>query len=141
MCNYSTGDKADVIAAPDDGGTRTLAHGGFSGGARGRLGATAIHFCTPWQRDELTGGAYAVYGPGQLSQIRPMLQQPHGLIAFAGDHLDDDHGYMEGAVASGEAAALWLISQDPTTGRSHVSITQDELRTADGHSGRILLFP
>lgn len=87
---------------------------GVPGADSARLLST---FCMPWQRDELAGGAYAVYGPGQLSRIRPLLRQPHGSIAFAGDHLGDDHGYMEGAVASGKVAALWHMRRRGATGQ------------------------
>ena len=115
LCNYATGDKADVIAAQGEGGRERLLMADLAGvpGARSaRLQAT---FCKPWQRDELAGGSYAVYGSGQISRIRPLLRQPHGCIAFAGDHLGDDHGYMEGAVGSGEAAAAWLTGRSSAT--------------------------
>lgn len=117
LCNYATGDKADVIAAQDSNGRNRLLMAdlaGVPGADSARLLST---FCTPWQRDELAGGAYAVYGPRQLSRIRPLLRQPHGSIAFAGDHLGDDHGYMEGAVASGKVAALWHMRQGGATGQ------------------------
>ncbi len=117
LCNYSTGDKADVLAAQDKGGLERLLMADLAEVPGADCAQLRSTYCTPWQRDELTGGAYAVYGPGQLSRIRPLLRQPHGSIAFAGDHLGDDHGYMEGAVASGEAAALWLMQRDRTIGR------------------------
>ena len=115
LCNYSTGDKADVLAAQDDLGRNRLLLADLAGVPNAESARLLSTFCTPWQRDELAGGAYAVYGPGQLSRIRPLLRQPHGCIAFAGDHLGDDHGYMEGAVASGKAAALWLMQQGDST--------------------------
>ncbi len=117
LCNYSTGDKADVIAAQDDRGRERLLLTDLEGVPGADHAQLLSTFCTPWQRDELTGGAYAVYGPGQISRVRPLLRQPHGCIAFAGDHLGDDHGYMEGAVASGETAALWLIERNRATTR------------------------
>ncbi len=112
LCNYSTGDKADVIAAQDDAGRERLLLGDLAGVPDVGSAQLLSTFCTPWQRDELTGGAYAVYGPGQFSRVRSLLRQPHGCIAFAGDHLGDDHGYMEGAVASGEAATRWLMQRN-----------------------------
>ena len=62
----------------------------------------------PWQRDRHTGGAYAVYRPGQWFTVRPTLQRPHGKVLFAGEHLADWQGFMEGAVVTGEAAAKAL---------------------------------
>ncbi len=111
LCNYSTGDKADVIAAQNQEGRDRLLLADLAEALPAGAAQLRATHCKPWQQDELTGGAYAVYGPGQISRIRPLLRQPHGRIAFAGDHLGDDHGYMEGAVASGEAAAQWLMQR------------------------------
>jgi monoamine oxidase len=62
-----------------------------------------------WQRDKYTDGAYALYRPGQWFGIRPILQRPHGKVLFAGEHLADWQGFMEGAIETGEAAATALI--------------------------------
>ena len=62
-----------------------------------------------WQRDPFTEGAYALYRPGQWFGIRPILQRPHGKVLFAGEHLADWQGFMEGAVETGEAAAKGLL--------------------------------
>jgi monoamine oxidase len=62
-----------------------------------------------WQRDPYTDGAYALYRHGQWFGIRPILQQPHGKVLFAGEHLADWQGFMEGAIETGEAAAAALI--------------------------------
>jgi monoamine oxidase len=59
----------------------------------------------PWHEDRWAGGAYAFYRPGQWFAIRPILQRPFGRVIFAGEHLDDESGFMESAVRSGEAAA------------------------------------
>jgi monoamine oxidase len=62
-----------------------------------------------WQRDPYTRGAYALYRPGQWFTVRPILQQPHDRVLFAGEHLADWQGFMEGAVNSGEEAAATLL--------------------------------
>ena len=62
-----------------------------------------------WQRDPHTQGAYALYRPGQWFGIRPVLQRPHGKVLFAGEHLADWQGFMEGAVVTGEEAAMKLL--------------------------------
>jgi monoamine oxidase len=62
-----------------------------------------------WQRDPFTKGAYALYRPGQWFGIRPILQQPHGKVLFAGEHLADWQGFMEGALETGKAAAESLL--------------------------------
>ena len=62
-----------------------------------------------WQRDAYTDGAYALYRPGQWFGIRPILQRPYGKVLFAGEHLADWQGFMEGAIETGESAAQSLI--------------------------------
>jgi monoamine oxidase len=64
-----------------------------------------------WQRDVHTQGAYAFYRPGQWFTLRPILQRPHGKVLFAGEHLADWQGFMEGAVVTGEAAAHALAGR------------------------------
>jgi len=61
----------------------------------------------PWQRS-YAGGAYAFYRPGQWFTVRPLLARPHGRVHFAGEHLADWQGFMEGAVDTGLAAARVL---------------------------------
>jgi len=59
----------------------------------------------PWQDQHWIGGAYAFYRPGQWFTVRPILQRPHDRVLFAGEHLAEWQGFMEGAVNTGEAAA------------------------------------
>ena len=61
-----------------------------------------------WQRDVYTDGAYALYRPGQWFGLRPILQRAHGKVLFAGEHLADWQGFMEGAIETGEGAASAL---------------------------------
>lgn len=111
LCSYAIGEKADVLAAQDDARrleiiTRDLLP------LSERAPRTARQIVSAaWQRDAHTRGAYALYRPGQWFTIRPLLQQPHGKVLFAGEHLADWQGFMEGAVNTGEAAANMLISQ------------------------------
>ena len=62
-----------------------------------------------WQRDEFTHGAYALYRPGQWFGLRPIIARPHGKVLFAGEHIADWQGFMEGAIETGESAADALI--------------------------------
>ncbi|HEX8633258.1 MAG TPA: NAD(P)/FAD-dependent oxidoreductase [Pyrinomonadaceae bacterium] len=108
LCSYAIGEKADVLAAQGDARrmeiiTRDL----LPLDARAPRLARAIQ-SMPWQRDPYTRGAYAVYRPGQWFTVRPALQKPHGKVLFAGEHLADWQGFMEGAVVTGEAAAQAL---------------------------------
>jgi len=58
-----------------------------------------------WQQDPFTGGAYACYRPGQWFTVRPALSRPFERVFFAGEHIADWQGFMEGAVVTGQAAA------------------------------------
>ncbi|MBA2378017.1 MAG: FAD-dependent oxidoreductase [Blastocatellia bacterium] len=106
---YAVGDKADVLASQDDTRrmnviTRDLVD--FNPEAPKLARGIASY---AWQRDEYTEGAYALYRPGQWFGIRPILQRPHQKVLFAGEHLADWQGFMEGAIETGESAAASLI--------------------------------
>jgi monoamine oxidase len=58
-----------------------------------------------WQKDRFSGGAYAFYRPGQWFTVRRALQKPFKKVFFAGEHVADWQGFMEGAVVTGKAAA------------------------------------
>lgn len=106
---YAIGEKADVLASQDDPRrmnviTRDLVD--FDQQAPSLARGIASY---AWQRDEFTEGAYALYKPGQWFGIRPTLKRPHGKVLFAGEHLADWQGFMEGAINTGEHAAGSLI--------------------------------
>lgn len=106
---YAIGEKADVLASQSDERrmriiTRDLID--FDEDAP-RLAKGIASYA--WQRDKYTDGAYALYRPGQWFGIRPILQKPHIKVLFAGEHLADWQGFMEGAIETGEAAAENLM--------------------------------
>jgi monoamine oxidase len=110
LCSYATGDKADVLAAQDDAHRQDLVTRDLLAvSPRAAELAQAVH-SQAWQRDKYVHGAYAIYRPGQWFTLRPRLQQPHGKVLFAGEHLGEAQGFMEGAVSTGEAAARTLLS-------------------------------
>ncbi len=109
LCSYAIGEKADVLAAQNDRRrtdiiTRDLAP--FDERAPQLARAVTSY---AWQRDRYTRGAYALYRPGQWFALRPLLQRPHLKVLFAGEHLADWQGFMEGAIVTGEEAARALI--------------------------------
>jgi len=109
LCSYAIGDKADVLAAQDDVYRQQLITNDLI--AYSPKAATCILkiHSQAWQRDPYTHGAYALYKPGQWFTIRPILQRPHGKVLFAGEHLADNQGFMDGAVETGEHAAETLL--------------------------------
>jgi monoamine oxidase len=109
LCSYSIGDKADDLASEPH---RT--------NVKKWIREDMVKVTKPekpheikainaqpqaWQKVPWIGGAYAFYRPGQWFKVRPILQRAHGRVLFAGEHLADLQGFMEGAVNTGEAAA------------------------------------
>jgi monoamine oxidase len=111
LCSYAIGEKADVLASQSNQRRREIVtHDLAPLNARSAELAMNIQSYA-WQRDRYTEGAYAIYRPGQWFTLRPILQQPHGKVLFAGEHLADWQGFMEGAVVTGEDAAKALIGR------------------------------
>lgn len=106
---YAIGEKADVLASQSDPRRmRIIANDLTDLNPKAPALARGIASYA-WQRDKYTDGAYALYRPGQWFGIRPILQRPHGKILFAGEHLADWQGFMEGAIETGESAAASLL--------------------------------
>jgi monoamine oxidase len=108
LCSYAIGEKADILASQSsDRRSEIITRDLLPLNRRAPELALNIQ-SLPWQRDPYTQGAYAFYRPGQWFTLRPILKQPHGKVLFAGEHLADWQGFMEGAVVTGEAAAQAL---------------------------------
>jgi monoamine oxidase len=107
LCSYAIGDKADDVAGEPDVNnvkewlTEDMKH---VVSARQSVRALAI-IRHPWQHDKFTGGAYALYRPGEWFRIQPALARPFGQVRFAGEHIAEWQGFMEGAVVTGQKAA------------------------------------
>jgi monoamine oxidase len=112
LCSYAIGDKADDLKAIFDIHPCNLQRAIENDLAmifpQARPNAVAIT-AQPWQADEYTQGAYGLYRPGQWFGIRAILQEPHMRVYFAGEHIADEQGFMEGAVVTGEDAALSIL--------------------------------
>lgn len=109
LTSYAIGEKADVLASQNEERRMKIITNDlkdFDEDAPKLAKGIASY---AWQRDKYTDGAYALYRPGQWFGIRPILQRPHGKVLFAGEHLADWQGFMEGAIETGEAAAESLI--------------------------------
>jgi monoamine oxidase len=68
----------------------------------------AVHYY--WGSDPFTQGAYAIYNKHQWLDVREALNKNHGRIYFAGEHLADWQGFMEGAIVSGEDAVEKILN-------------------------------
>jgi monoamine oxidase len=79
-------------------------------GAKG-LAGERVH--TDWTNDPFSLGAYACFGPGQMTAAEPFLRAGHGrdgCLMLAGEHTDEFAGFMEGALRSGARVADRIVS-------------------------------
>jgi len=74
------------------------AHPGFANNYEGM-------YVKVWHQDPWTKGALGLAGPGQMTSICVGAEQPEGRIHFAGEHLSNYSGWMQGALESGLRAA------------------------------------
>jgi monoamine oxidase len=108
LCSYSIGDKADDLSSePSKANVKKWIREDMIDITRTKRSAIVAIDAKPqaWQKVSWIGGAYAFYRPGQWFTVRPILQRAHGRVLFAGEHLAELQGFMEGAVNTGEAAA------------------------------------
>ncbi|MBV8036129.1 FAD-dependent oxidoreductase [Roseateles sp.] len=59
-----------------------------------------------WDESPFAMGEAAMFAPGQLSELQPMVSAPLGNLHFAGDWTTLRHAWIEGAIESGIRAAL-----------------------------------
>jgi monoamine oxidase len=60
-------------------------------------------------QDPFSRGDWAVWGPGQVTAFARDIARPHGRIHFCGEHTAISNRGMEGAMESGERAALEIL--------------------------------
>lgn len=58
-----------------------------------------------WDEEPWSRGAYAIFEPGQMFSLLPHVARPEGRIHFAGEHTSAWHGWMQGALESGNRVA------------------------------------
>jgi monoamine oxidase len=109
LISYTIGDKADVISRQNKefkskmiSETLEPAFGDVSSKIIGQVNYY-------WGNDTQTRGAYALYGRGQWFSVMPVLKKKFLNVHFAGEHLADWQGFMEGAINSGEEAADMIM--------------------------------
>jgi monoamine oxidase len=71
--------------------------------ARGQLQGVAWH---SWGLDRDAGGSWAVFAPGTVTRFLPAMSAPHGRVHFCGEHTALTARGMEGAMESGQRAAM-----------------------------------
>ncbi|MGN6294820.1 MAG: flavin monoamine oxidase family protein [Chitinophagaceae bacterium] len=105
LISYTIGDKAAVVSNQDEQWKAAMVQQtlGPAFGDISQLLEKQVNYY--WGNDEYSHGAYAIYGKGQWFGLRPILSRSHIHTHFAGEHLADWQGFMEGAINTGEAAA------------------------------------
>jgi monoamine oxidase len=110
LCSYAIGDKADDLAAARGESLRARIENDLRLIFPEAVIESSAFHRYPWQRDEYTEGAYAFYRPGQWFDLWERLVSPHGdRVFFAGEHLAEDQGFMEGAADTGVEAAKDVV--------------------------------
>ncbi|HMR93297.1 MAG TPA: FAD-dependent oxidoreductase [Chitinophagaceae bacterium] len=105
LLSYTIGEKAAVVANQADEWRANMVQQTLQphfGDVKKLLEKQANYY---WGNDEYSRGAYAIYGKGQWFRVMPVLRKSHIHTHFAGEHLADWQGFMEGAVNTGEEAA------------------------------------
>lgn len=109
LTSYSIGDKAVTLSRmPKEQRMKAICDG-----LRGAFGdVTSLAKYTigyHYGSDTHVMGAYALYSFNQWTQLRPELMKSFLSVHFAGEHIGEWQGFMEGAVQSGEDAADAII--------------------------------
>ena len=105
---YSIGDKAAMNANQNNEVLATEVYQCLAphfGDVRPLLPSQVNYY---WGNDPYSRGAYVLYGAGQWFGLMPLLKKQFLHTHFAGEHLADWQGFMEGANNSGEEAALTI---------------------------------
>lgn len=111
LISYTIGDKAAVVGsnATNDAWHAAMAADGLRPAFGNVAGLMEKHWNYYWGEDAYSHGAYASYKPGQWFTLMPILRRSHMRTHFAGEHLADWQGFMEGALITGEEAALKVV--------------------------------
>jgi len=109
LISYTIGDKADVIHRQSKAFKKNVIVESLKpafGDVSDKIMDQMTYY---WGIDEYSKGAYALYGIGQWFTVMPVLKTKFKNVYFAGEHLADWQGFMEGAINSGEETADEII--------------------------------
>jgi monoamine oxidase len=115
LCSYAVGDKAvDIASSPEDELKYWIVEdvanaNGKNWNRKESMKVAVALQQQAWQADRFTRGAYAFYRPGQWFTVRPALAKRFQKVFFAGEHIAEWQGFMEGAVETGYQAARDIL--------------------------------
>jgi monoamine oxidase len=75
--------------------------------SKGLLSVAAVH---SWTADPFSAGDWAIFHPGQVSELRAAIATPHQRLFFCGEHTAFGSRGMEGALESAERVSLEVLS-------------------------------
>jgi monoamine oxidase len=110
LISYNIGDKADMMSKHSKHHKEKLAVENLRlpfGDVAGKAIKNVNYY---WGTDPYSAGAYAIYGKGQWFTLQPILKEKFVNVYFAGEHVADWQGFMEGAINTGEEAADEIMS-------------------------------
>jgi monoamine oxidase len=105
LISYTIGEKAAVAANQTDEWRTEMIQQTLQphfGDVKKLLEKQQVYY---WGNDQFSYGSYAIYGKNQWFRVRSILNRSHVHTHFAGEHLADWQGFMEGAINTGEEAA------------------------------------
>ena len=63
-----------------------------------------------WTTDPFSAGDWAIFKPGQVTELRAPLAKPHQRLFFCGEHTSVGSRGMEGALESAERVSLEVLT-------------------------------
>jgi monoamine oxidase len=104
LLSYTIGDKADIISTKTDADRLKLVDLSLNKAFENVSSMYEKQTNYYWGNDMYSYGAYALYGIGQWKSTQNILKKHFIHTHFAGEHLADWQGFMEGAINTGEDA-------------------------------------
>ncbi|MCB0728051.1 MAG: FAD-dependent oxidoreductase [Ignavibacteriae bacterium] len=110
LISYAVGDKADILARlKKEDREKVVAESLSSAFGNNVMDLIETNVNYYWGTDEYSKGAYALYGKSQWFDVMPLLKEKVDNIYFSGEHVADWQGFMEGAINTGEEAAVQIM--------------------------------
>ncbi len=109
--HYSNGDSTSRFdrTTPEDAAQQILAE--VERVRPAAKGALRVIRAWSWQQTPFSGGAYASWAPGQVPRFAVAMRQPNQRMHVCGEHTSVLARGMEGALESGERAALEILQR------------------------------
>lgn len=111
LWNFIAGRAAQRYAAMSDAAAMTTALSEIQALRPSTAGRIRPMGVMNWDRHPWTRGHLPYRAPGQIARFGKILAEPHARIHFAGDHTAMLFTGMEGAMESGERAALEVLQR------------------------------